>query len=578
MGLKENLKRFAPTPAFVVWWLAALLIFLWFDILWCVDSDFRPFLRYRSLYFMLPCAATVFTLPAVLTRKVAWQFLTLTALAILLEANLIYFRTYYTSIPVGSYSLITNLKGFEGSVIEGLRPADAGFVIILAAALLSSRLIGRPASLFNPWSYAVLLAVLVGINYAFFLTRGGFRQRMDELSESVNDMTVAAPTYTIFLTMLHEAISNDTPPTQQEIDFGRQWLKEHSELTAAYHPADTAAEPRNLVLIMCESLESWPINLDIEEQTVTPFLNSLVADTANVYYNPAVLTQVRAGRSIDGQLLYTAGRYPMNKGVFSKDHALDSYHSLPKAVKETGGSTYLISCDLPSTWNQAKFAQSIGIDSLLLHSHWLLPEDMDWSGGKDILDHRLLQRSRQAMESGDLWPVGQQAFVLVVTHSGHNPFEIPAGLSPLHLQGVYPEWLRNYLTTAAYVDAALGDFVVYLRSRPDSDKTVIAIVGDHEGLGTHRREIASDSRYGFVSQDNHTPLILINSPYTGRGEFEITQADVYSALLDALGLYTTYSWHGMGRSPFDPTYTGTPPTEAAQAQTVGNLLFRQPDL
>ncbi|MDE6437772.1 MAG: hypothetical protein K2K69_09740, partial [Muribaculaceae bacterium] len=60
-----------------------------------------------------------------------------------------------------------------------------------------------------------------------------------------------------------------------------------------------------------------------------------------VYYNPAVLTQARAGRSIDGQLLYTTGRYPMSKGVFAKDHAMDDYYSLPKAMKEIGGGYYL---------------------------------------------------------------------------------------------------------------------------------------------------------------------------------------------------------------------------------------------
>ena len=146
---------------------------------------------------------------------------------------------------------------------------------------------------------------------------------MDELSGSVSDMTVLPPVYTVFLTMLHEAITNDTPPTEQEIENARQWLEQHGALAAAYVPADSAVSPRNLVLIMCESLESWPINLEIEGQTVTPFLNSLVADSANVYYNPAVLTQARAGRSIDGQLLYTTRRYPMSKGVFANDNAME---------------------------------------------------------------------------------------------------------------------------------------------------------------------------------------------------------------------------------------------------------------
>ena len=105
------------------------------------------------------------------------------------------------------------------------------------------------------------------------------------------------------------------------------------------------------------------------------------------------------------------------------------------------------------------------------------------------------------MRQDKLWRQGENAFLLVVTHSGHNPFTLPDGLSPLKLQGDYPKWLCDYLEVTAYVDAVLADFVTYVMSRPDADNTVIAIVGDHEGLGAHRREIAADSRFDFVDQE-----------------------------------------------------------------------------
>lgn len=569
--------KLIPPASYVIWWFAALLIFLWFDVLWCRDSDFSPFLRYRSLYFILPAAATLFTLPSALSRRRAWQFILLIVLAILLEANIIYFRTYYTHIPLTSYALVSNLNGFENSVLEGLRPADIGFVVILTSACLCQHLLVRSSSRYNPLAYSIVLAFLIGVNYIFFAARGGFRTRMANLSTDVTAMTVQPPVYTIFLPLLYEAMTNGAKPSPESIAQAVAWFENHDASTSLYCPSDSMTKS-NLVLILCESLESWPIGLEIEGREVTPFLNSLVGDTSHVYYNSKVLTQARAGRSIDGQLLYVAGRYPLRNGVFVKDHARATYYSLPRAMKERGASTYLVNCDSPSTWNQAVFATSLGIDTLLMHDTWFMSEDMDWHDGVDILDHRLLGRCVDRMRQGKLWRQGENAFLLVVTHSGHNPFTLPDGLSPLKLQGDYPKWLCDYLEVTAYVDAVLADFVTYVMSRPDADNTVIAIVGDHEGLGAHRREIAADSRFDFVDQENHTPFILINSPYAGRGNYEINQVDVYSGLLDAIGLYHSYRWRGMGWSPFDPSYEGTDPAVASDALTAGDLWFDCPDI
>ena len=43
-------------------------------------------------------------------------------------------------------------------------------------------------------------------------------------------------------------------------------------------PAD-AVPRRNLVLIICESLESWPVEARIDGKEITPYLNSLLRDS-----------------------------------------------------------------------------------------------------------------------------------------------------------------------------------------------------------------------------------------------------------------------------------------------------------
>ena len=73
--------------------------------------------------------------------------------------------------------------------------------------------------------------------------------------------------------------------------------------------------------------------------------------------------------------------------------------------------------------------------------------------------------------------------------------------------------MRDYMMMAHYTDSAIGTLLSYLRSRPDYDRTLIVITGDHEGLAMDRAAILDnpDAR-GIVSPGQYTPLIVVNSP------------------------------------------------------------------
>jgi len=141
----------------------------------------------------------------------------------------------------------------------------------------------------------------------------------------------------------------------------------------------------------------------------------------------------------------------------------------------------------------------------------------------------------------------------IVTYSGHNPFILPEKLDNLKLAGDYDPVIRNYLTMAHYTDEALGILLEYLRSRPDYASTLIVITGDHEGLADYRKE--ATGHHNWVNGEQMTPFIAVNSPVGGRIEKTGGQADIYSTILQLMGL-ESYWWHGTGMSLLDPNHPG----------------------
>lgn len=113
--------------------LLFFLKFLLFDLLWCLDTTFSSF-SYPIAYLSKSILALLLTLPLVL-RAPRWvEAVVALATDLFLVANLLYFRTYYTAIPLESYALAGNLRDFTASVTESLRWPDLLFPLSTAAA------------------------------------------------------------------------------------------------------------------------------------------------------------------------------------------------------------------------------------------------------------------------------------------------------------------------------------------------------------------------------------------------------------------------------------------------------------
>lgn len=532
--------------------LTTLMSLLWFTFAWNLDTTFRSYSD-PMLYVVNILAALVLLSPWIASHK-AWLQLTVIALLdILLEANLMYNRTYLTAIPASSYGLAGNMADFTDSIADSFRIADIGFPVILALGAYLTYRRKRECSprLVLRWmSCTALFAAVAGI---MITARGGFYKAYDSLIQSCYYFTCGTPTYTVaghitYNIMDHKRNETLSDADRQQID---SWLEVHK---ASVVIPDSIENRRSLVFIYCESLESWPIESDVNGKPIAPYLRSLINDSTTLYA-PRVLTQVGAGHSIDAQLLYTAGMMPTINSVYSMKYPTVTYPTLNKALKaDRGAKSVMMTPDKIFTWNQGTIARTFGYDSIVWRKDWIMDETIL----RKLSDGSFLRQSVGMLQKGELWPEGEPAMFTFITYTGHNPFKLNDEQKDPDFSADatdMPQRLRDYITTTHYVDSQLPVLINYLKSRNDYKDMLIVIAGDHEALGIDRakmRDESADAR-AIVADGPFTPLIILNSPVTGRHDCIVGQVDVYSTLLDLLGVPDN-GWRGMGTSIISPTH------------------------
>lgn len=532
---------------------AILFKFFLFDAIWCYYTTFQPFSKW-PLYVTSVSAAMLVALPYILSRR-RWVGVTMMVLTdIWLVANLMYFRTYFSAIPPSSYFLAGNLADFMPAVAGSLNVCDALFPLSTAGAVIMMfklrKTRGAVVLPFSRMLYVIVLAVLVGVFALAMLPKGGFIKVYDRQRSHAYLHSSMTPMYSLFGTLYYNITLDNAVLTDEQSNEIDRWFSDHCGYMAEkqqIQPPVTVPKT-NCVIIFAESLESWVIGLDFEGKEITPNLNRLVADSTAIYA-PHVLTQVNAGRSIDAQLLILAGLMPLRSGVYSTLYPGNTYYTLPKASKEINNTrNYLITVDKTKTWNQRGVARAFGIDTILSYPDF---EQTEAFGTRKTLgDRAFFRQCIDKIERGEIWPVGEKAFVQMVTYSGHFPFRLPEELKTITFSDTIPEMMRDYMTDAHYTDAAIGSFIDYLRTRPDYDSTLVVITGDHEGLANNRRDLCASKGGDVISKDEFTPLIILNAPAAMTYDGVMGQIDIYPTILELLGL-RDYKWHGLGQSILD---------------------------
>lgn len=551
----------------IIFAVGIFLTFVAFDVIWCMDTTFASFSFFET--YATKIIATLALAGVYALTRCRWaQIVVMALLDVLLVANLMYFRTYYSAIPASSYLEAGNLADFKASVTDSLRWADIVLPLItIATAVMAFRYKTtkrQPLTAVLKWWAAPLAGfalLLTGVN----LCKGGFHKSLRSVRQSAYLCSADAPIFSVFGCIWYDitdAAEPITPEKQAEIE---RWLASQPK----HQPADSVTEKRsNLLIVFAESLESWVLEKKVDGKEITPCLNRLLKEKSTLYA-PNVLTQVKGGRSIDAQLMICSGLLPLMSGTYSSLYYDNTFYTLQKAMRGLKHSrSYLLTIDKVSTWNQGAVARSFGTDTIISYHDFKMTEA--FGTHKRIGDASFFQQCREKIERGEVWKPGESVYMQFVTYSGHAPFKLPDHLRTITFPASIPEKAADYMTTAHYTDKAIGDFVAYLKTLPQYKETIVVIVGDHEGLASYRQELVGNPACrGLVSDKQLTPFIVLNSPVGMRYDKFMGQIDIYPTLLNLMQL-DAYRWHGLGQSILDPRKQGVAVGSVMNVEGMGS--------
>lgn len=551
----KNLFKKPLSGKSLIFWVIGLfyLKFLIFDLIWAAGTTFSGF-QFPTGWLTKLAFASLLALPLIWIRRRWYVACMGLAVDMWLISNLLYYRTYYTIIPLSSYALVGNLADFTDSVWDSFRLVDILFP--LTTAIVSARIWSTKIkdaikaayrSLCRIMAALIVVPLVIVVGYVQ-IVKGGYRAAYEDLMYDYS--TCGAAVYTIPGVWLYQAIAYNEELTPEVVDKIEAWLDEKPD--SGELPFSIAARD-NMILILCESLESWVINQEVEGNEITPNLNRLIAES-NTFYAPYIYNQVGGARSIDAQLIIHTGLLPVGSGAYSSRFPHHTYYSIDKALKEKypGNSTSMsFTVDKKTVWNAHIAAFDFGYDKLVDKPNFVL--DVKTGPRHRLGDDSFLRQSYEKLaDSDEYWIPGGHNLVQLVTYSGHTPFVIPDELKKIHFSDKIPERLRNYMQVANYTDSAIGQFVEKIRSNPRFDDTMIVITGDHEGIGIDRREFVKDPEVAkWLSAGQYVPLIVFNSPVEGRYDQVMGQIDIYPTLMDLMGL-DSYAWKGLGASALRP--------------------------
>jgi len=468
-------------------------------------------------------------------RWVVW--LPLTLLTVWCMAQLCYCRAYDDLMPWHSLTLTQNVNStLAASTMSLLRWQDLlvvlpylALIAVCAAGLEWSP--GRDVCRTRAFLVTILAAVLVGAagyldgdtNYERrFLHNFGGRNYFAR-----NGMIP----YVAFT--LHEEFKAHSV-TDEEREQVKQFMA--TECPRYSDNRYCRVDGRNLVLIIVESLHTWPIGMRVDGREVTPELNRLIAQEGTIYA-PHVLFQTSHGHSSDAHFIYNTGLLPLRDGVVAVSHGDGPYPTLADAL--SGYDCREVICTPSVNWNQAMTARTYGFDTLYTRDDLVASGALSRHGGID--DAALTD-----FTSSLLPRLIQPFFLELVTMTMHAPY--PAGKVPrswITAADTLNAEARGYLECVHVTDSCIGSLVKAIRDLGIERNTVVAIVSDHTQLYLNRIKGIPDREASPV--DWGIPLIIAGADTTCSYLPVIGQIDVFPTLIDVMGV-NEYWWKGLGHS------------------------------
>lgn len=402
----------------------------------------------------------------------------------LLLFNVIYYREFTDFMTINvifGYSSVSN--GLSTSSSALLTPKDIIFVVDL---LLILGLILTKAIKFDKRPIPKLSALAMTSFALFFIT---FNLTLGEISRPQLLGRTFDRAYLVkylgldFFTVydgLKTAKTNQARNEANSADLNKviNFAQEH--YAKPNEQIFGVAKGKNVIVIHLESFQQFLINYKLNDQEVTPFLNSLY-NSKQTYSFANFFNQVGQGKTSDAENMLETSTYGLPQGsLFSTLGSENTFQAAPAILNQEAGYTSAVfHGNVGSFWNRNDVYKNMGYQYFFDASYYDTSAERLSEYG--LKDKYLFHDSVKYLEQ-----LQQPFYTKFITVTNHFPYTLDSADADFPAANTGEASVDNYFVTAHYLDQAIETFFNYLKKSGLYDNSVIILYGDHYGISDSR--------------------------------------------------------------------------------------------
>ena len=272
-----------------------------------------------------------------------------------------------------------------------------------------------------------------------------------------------------------ERLTLNSAGSEEDVDEARLMLANR----ASNSPAALVDPPPNLIVLMVESLQSFVVDLEVNGEPVAPAISALARRGR---FFPNFFPQTRAGNTSDAEFVSYCSQYASKGGASFYAYSNKKPQCLPRLLALQAYNTVAYHANSAGMWNRAKMYPTIGFANFR-HKDMFPAQPRI---GLGLSDMEFLASVADSLEAQQ-----EPFFAHVLTLTSHSPFRDPNLPTSLDVGTLRGSRVGDYLSAIHFTDAAVGSFVERLERTGILGRTVLVLLGDHEGVRRSNSNLAS---------------------------------------------------------------------------------------
>lgn len=230
------------------------------------------------------------------------------------------------------------------------------------------------------------------------------------------------------------------------------------------------AKGLNLIVVLAESLQQFPLDLDINGKPVTPNLNKFIEDSM---YFVNFFDQTHLGTTSDAEFISFQSLHAVPIGTVAKNYYKNDFYGLANILAQHGYTTISASGARKSFWGMEKMHKNLGFNRSFFKDSFKVKEII-W---ECISDKKFFNKIVPKLVKQK-----EPLFAYLLSCSNHHPYKIPNNFIEFDAREFEGTLVGDYLKSVNYFDVAFGKFVARLKKYNLLESSLIVVLGDHHAF------------------------------------------------------------------------------------------------